>query len=216
MSPNANKPSANISVAINARETFSLKNHGALSLGAGVHLSCGRVHEVMGEAADIFAIAAARLTAGPVVWIGGASNIASLAPTGLAAFLDPTRLIATFCVSRHEVLWASEQALRTPGTGCVIAELEDGPDLTTSRRLQIAAEEGGALGIMMIEARAQTSAAQTRWICKASADREAPWIWRLVKNKSGKVGVWRAGWSPENGRKEDAPGIVLMAAATAA
>ena len=170
----------------------------------------------MGDAGDVFALHAAARRAGPVIWIADSGAISSLAPTGVQDLIDPVRIIAAACVSRTEALWAGEQALRTQGVGAVVIELDGGPDLQTSRRLQIAAEEGGGLGVVLVSGRAQTSAAQTRWFCSACADPDAKWVWELVKNKSGRIGAWRVAVSGENGGDGDAPGLVLMAAATAA
>ena len=172
----------------------------------------------MGDAADMFVIAAAAETAGPVVWIGRREDALSLAPTGLQDFLDPALITLALCVSRQEILWAAEQSLRLLKNGSVIVELDDGPDLKESRRLQIAAEEGGALGVILIRGRAQTSAAQTRWFCEALAEENAQWVWRLTKNKTGEICAWRVGWrsGPGDGEADGAPGIILMAAAAAA
>ncbi|MEX6633724.1 ImuA family protein [Hyphococcus lacteus] len=201
---------------LSAFESITPKKHGVVSIGSNLSLACGRVHEAMGDAADMFAVALAAHAKGPVVWIGRSVDVGSLAPTGFQEFFDPTRVVTVTCVSRQETLWATEQALRLPGTACVVAELGDGPDLQTSRRLQIAAEEGGALGVILISGRAQTSAAQTRWQCDPITDEDAFWGWRLVKNKNGKVGFWRVGWAPDDGRNDHAQGFVLVAAAAAA
>ena len=40
--------------------------------------------------------------------------------------------------------------MRMPGARCVVTELDEGPDLRESRRMQIAAEQGGSLGIILI------------------------------------------------------------------
>ena len=199
-----------------ALENITPKKHGLVRLGPDLSLACGRVHEAMGAAADMFALAIAAYANGPVVWIGRTEDVVSLAPPGIQEYLDPSQVIVVSCVTRQETLWATEQALRLPGAACVVAEIGDGTDLKTSRRLQIAAEEGGALGIILISGRAQTSAAQTRWQCDPITDEEASWGWRLVKNKSGNMGCWRVKWEQGDGRKDNAPGIVLMAAAAAA
>ncbi len=161
----------------------------AISLGNRVYLARARVHEVMGSAADLFAVTVAAHTSGAVVWIGQERDLFALAPTSLQQFIDPSRFILVSGVTRDENLWAMQQALLCGGAACVIAELGDGPDLKTSRRLQLAAEEGGTLGIALISGRAQTSAAQTRWSCEPCA--ENMWNWRLTKNKSGVLGDWR-------------------------
>ena len=201
---------------LSAVEGIMPRTHGVVRLGPDLSLARGRVHEAMGEAADMFAVAIAAHTSGSVIWIGQSGDVCSLAPTGCEKFFDPTRVVAVSCLTRQETLWATEQALRLPGAACVVAELGDGPDLQTSRRLQIAAEEGDALGVVLISGRAQTSAAQTRWQCDPITDEDASWGWRLVKNKSGNVGFWRARWAPDDGRGDHAPGFVFMAAAAAA
>lgn len=197
-------------------EALFPKNHGVLTLAGEIQLARGRVHEVLGAGADMFAVLAAAQAKSPIIWTGRVGDVETLAPTCLQDFIDPTRVIVASCITRSEVLWATEQALRLPGAACVIAELDDGPDLKTSRRLQIAAEEGGALGILLISARAQTSAAQTRWRCEPCADEDAQWVWRLIKDKNGRSGAWRVGRSTNSGRSDDAPGLVLVAAASAA
>lgn len=194
------------------------KNHGVVMLGDTIRLACGRVHEVLGNAADTLAIAAAAQTKGRIIWIARRRGVETLAPAGFQQFLDPTRILTVHCMSRQEILWAAEQSLRILKSGCIVIELDDGPDLKESRRLQVMAEEGGALGIILIAGRAQTSAAQTRWYCEALPNEETPWVWRLIKNKSGEINAWRVCWRCElgNGETDDASSIVLMAATAAA
>ena len=62
----------------------------------------------------------------------------SLTPAAVREFLDPARIILTNCTTRKEILWAGEQTIRANNVSCVVIELHDGPDLRTSRRLQIA------------------------------------------------------------------------------
>ena len=139
---------------LSALEKITPKKHGLVQLGPDLSLACGRVHEVMGAAAEMFAFAIASHANGAVIWIGRSEDIISLAPSGFQDYVDPSQVIVVSCVTRKEALWATEQALRSPGAACVVAELGDGTDLKTSRRLQIAAEEGGALGIILIAGRA--------------------------------------------------------------
>lgn len=195
-----------------ALDITSHKKHGDLALGDGICLGKGRAHEVMGDAAEMFAILAASRLSGPVIWIGLSSDVGSLSLTALQGFLDPARVILVTGVSRMEILWAAGQSLRMKGASCVVVELRDGPDLRESRRLQIAAEESGCLGIILIHGRAYTSAAETRWLCEASSAGDASWFWRQTKNKQGQLSAWRVEWIG----KENAPDTIHMAAATAA
>lgn len=181
-------------------------------LAGQIVLAKGRVHEVLGDSADSFALIAASHLSGPVIWCGQSREIETLAPTALQAFIDPARLLMVEGVSRDEVMWSGEQALRIAGTGCVIIELSGGPDLRESRRFQIACEESGALGLILIHGRAQTSAAETRWDCKAVSDPLYRWEWHCVKNRKGELGVWRARWQGGNNGQN----TVHLVAATAA
>ena len=187
-----------------------VKNHDIVTIADRFEMVLGRLHEVAGDAADGFAIALAAQLPGPVIWIGPARSVGSLAPTGLQKFIDPARLLLVAAATRAEILWAAEEALRRPGASCVIFELERGPDLRESRRLQIAAEQGSGLGLALISGQPQASAAQTRWICEASED--GSWLWRLVKDKGGKTGAWWVDYR----ESDDGPGALHLAAATPA
>jgi len=184
--------------------------HGHIRLAQPVELARGRVHEILGESADVFALAAIAAASGPVLWTGLRRDVGSLAPTGLQRFIDPARLILVFGGDRGELLWAAETALRARSAPCVILELKEGPGLKESRRLQIAAEESGAIGLILVQGRARTSAAETRWQCDAV--REDAWNWICTKSKRGRPGAWRVSWR----EKTDAPDLVALVAAASA
>ena len=205
--------SKNVPKALSRRlETIQFRKREDLVVAGPVRLSKERIHEVTGEAADLFAVAAAARTSGPIVWIGLARDVGNLAPTSLQSFLDPARIILAICVSRKEILWSAEQALRSPTAACVVAELGDGPDLRESRRLQIAAEEGRSIGLVLISGPTSSSAAETRWLCETSSEADFAWVWTLIKNRKGKPGAWQARW---NGKK-DAKNAIHLVSATAA
>ncbi len=195
-----------------AHDIICPNRHGGLTPGGSVRLAKGRVHEVQGESADCFALIAAASLKGQAVWIGAAGHVASLNPPAVQTFLDPAQLTVVEAVSRLEALWAGEQALRAQGAGCVVIELSNGTDLKESRRLQLAAEESGALGLVLISGRAQTSAAETRWHCMPSPDGELSWIWDCTKSRKGELSAWRVKWLG-NG---DGSNTVHLVAATAA
>lgn len=197
---------------IGAKEEICPKSHGVIALGKTVELHCGRIHEVSGDASDMFAVLTASKMSGPIVWIGLRRDVSSLAPTALQQFVDPSRLVLTEVSSRQEGLWACEQALRSKGANCVVCELDVGPNLKESRRLQISAEQSGSVGLILFNGHAQTSACQTRWQCHALCDDDASWTWKLTKNKSGNLGAWRV----RIGEQENAPGTFHMAATTSA
>lgn len=214
-----------------AAESLCPTEHGAIRLGDGIMLRRGRVHEVLGESAPVFAMAVAARPQGTVVWAGLHRDLAVLCPDGMADFIDPARLLLVEGRTRQDILWAGEQALRHQGIASVILSLTRGPTLTESRRLQLAAEESGALGLVLISERAHSSAAETRWQCtslaitdrsdgEAPAPSSAPWCWRwdCQKNRQGETGAWIVTWLGKQDRQGDDNGqdFVHMAAATAA
>lgn len=68
---------------------------------------------------------------------------------GLAALsLDLQRLVFVRPKRLADALWATEQALRTRGVGAVVCEF-DRLSTAAFRRLQLAAETGGTLGILL-------------------------------------------------------------------
>lgn len=197
--------------------SLQLQPRDELCLVAPLFLSKGRVHEVTGDSADMFAILTASRLCGPIIWIGLERNISSLAPTALQDFLDPARIILTEGICRKEVLWAAEQALRSPCAQCVIIELSNGPNLRESRRLQIAAEEGGGIGLIIIHGRAHTSACETRWNCEASNAAHNGWSWTLTKNRKGELGAWQVYWRRgEQIGEAYETGVIHLATAAAA
>jgi hypothetical protein len=105
---------------------------------------------------------------------------------------------------------------------CVIIELSKGPNLRESRRLQIAAEEGGGVGLILIHGRAHTSASETRWHCIAQNKGPNAWGLSLTKNRKGELGQWDVRWTPRAMSAEQdcggayEAGVIHLVAATAA
>lgn len=179
-------------------------------------LAAGRVHEVSGDGAWAFAAAQAGLRqppAAPVIWILPPGPRGTLReerpdPYGLAIFFDPGNLILVDAVAEADVFWAMEEALRAGLAPVIVAETASrGPwaqaDLTRSRRLQLAAENGGGVGVLITPegGSGRSNAAETRWRAEAMAacdHAEDPfalcWRWTLLKNKHGPCGGWHVEW----------------------
>jgi protein ImuA len=106
-----------------------------------------------------------------------------------------------------DALWAFEEALKCRALSCAVAELpNDAPaaDLTATRRLTLAAREGGGFGFLLRHrASALTSAAETRWRVSAHAatpDRfgglgATSFSLTLHKNRRGPTGRWPIAWN---------------------
>jgi protein ImuA len=126
---------------------------------------------------------------------------------GLALTSIDTRALIYLNVPRAEdVLWAMGEALKCRGFAAVIAEFPPATrvlDLTMTRRLALAAQEGGGIGLILRHASGiEPNAATTRWrISSAPSTPDAfgglghpTFQLDLVKNRFGQCGQWRVEW----------------------
>jgi protein ImuA len=156
--PDATLAALRAAVARIERGGAETARHGAVPLGLaaidealpGGGLATGVVHEVTGSAAGGFVAMLAGRFAGPVLWCVMEHARTGLYGPGLAAFgLDTRRLVVARCASRQDMLWAMEEGLRDPALAVVVGEPDRAVALTASRRLQLAAETGGATGLVL-------------------------------------------------------------------
>lgn len=169
----------------------------------------GCVHELTGgDAGTATAFAAAALsrvataTAKPALWIVRGRDL--YAP-GLAFYgLTPDRLIAARVRNHKDLLWAMEEALRCRGVSAVLGEARE-IDLTASRRLQLAAETGGTVGILLLGEPQRMAAASsvTRWRVSSLPGVLRPgepgvpaerWRVELLRCRGGRPGEWTLEW----------------------
>ncbi|HYM29742.1 MAG TPA: hypothetical protein VEU47_00490 [Candidatus Cybelea sp.] len=127
---------------------------------------------------------------------------------GLARFgLTPSRLILVETRRAAEALWAMEEGLRCRR---LVAVLGEGLpcDLVASRRLQLAAEAGGATALLVSHAAASASVALSRWRVKPLPSRPLPgggpgpprWQVALWRCRGGGNGEWCVEWNDASRR----------------
>jgi protein ImuA len=116
---------------------------------------------------------------------------------GLLRFgLDPGRLIVVEARRPKELLWAMEEGLRCPALAAAVGDLPSPADPTAGRRLQLAAEKGGGMGLLLC-ARGKAVAATTRWrvaAAPAGADGRPAFDVALLRARNGGRGRWRLEW----------------------
>lgn len=183
-----------------------------VEIAKGLRLRCGRIHEVIGPGADMFAVLASAKRETDIIWIGLPQAIQTLCATGLEKYVSPDRFILVETVSRSEALWSAEHALRASGGYTVVVNLPNALTLEESRRFQLAAEKGGGIGLILVQGTVKTSAAQTRWFCRPLADKNNAWEWTCIKGKNGEMGTWHV----ENQGGVNAASVVHLATATSA
>jgi hypothetical protein len=121
---------------------------GGLALGALHEVAGGGNGAIDGAAAALFAAGIAARTRGQVLWCVTRQDL--FAPALAAAGLAPDRVIYVEAGDEKSVLACFEEGLRHGGShggfGAVVAEVAR-LSMTASRRLQLAAEGSGAIGI---------------------------------------------------------------------
>jgi protein ImuA len=193
---------------------------------SGGGLAAGALHEIapggagLGDArlgdeaaATLFlAGIAARAACGTVLWALARRDL--FAPGLMLAGLPPERLLQAECGRDEEVLAVMEEGLRHGGLAAVVGETGRAA-MAATRRLQLAAEEGGTMALMLRRWRRSgedplglPSAAATRWriACLPSADLPAPGVgrprWRLIlaRQRGGEPNEWIVEGNDESGR----------------
>ncbi len=191
----------------------------ALSLGAPAldtalpwgGLPRGCLHELVAAPGDAAASGFAAMLLGKLMGTSGLALWGMLARGsrtqgqpyghGLARFgVAPERLVLVQAPDESSLLWAMEEALRARRFAAVLGE-DVAPDLTATRRLQLAAAAGETTALLVAPPRhGRISAAVTRWRAAAlPADGATTTRWHLSleRCRGGAGGAWHTEWSHE-------------------
>ncbi|MGE5537928.1 MAG: ImuA family protein [Gemmatimonas sp.] len=178
----------------------------------GGGLASGCLHEVTGSGRDGAAggFAAAllgRIAHGdaPLLWcrVATAGNPGAPYPPGLERFgIAAARVVFVEARRGEDALWAMEEGLRASGVAAVYGE-GVALDLTTSRRLQLAAESTGKTALALVPSRRAppVTAATTRWRVTALPSLPcdgAPrprWHVELIRCRGGNPNRWIVEWN---------------------
>jgi protein ImuA len=148
-------------------------------------------------AATLFLAGLAARAWGPVLWVVRRRDL--FAPGLAQSGLDPKRLIYAEAKDDAELLAVMEEGLRHRGLGAVIGEAKRA-DMTATRRLQLAAEGGRTIALLMKRAAREgsdpigmPSAAVTRWRVTSAPSTPLPvegvgrsrWKLELARQKGG-------------------------------
>jgi protein ImuA len=190
-----------------------------LSLGAAAldtalpwgGLPRGCLHELVAAPGDAAAAGLAAVLLGKLMGPGGLGMWGMLArgartqgqpyAHGLARFgVTPERLVLVQAPDEAALLWAMEEALRARRFAAVLGE-DVAPDLTATRRLQLAAAAGETTALLAAPPRqGRISAAVTRWRA-ASLPADGPactrWHLTLERCRGGAGGAWPVEWTHE-------------------
>jgi protein ImuA len=167
-------------------------------------LPVGCIHEVkaasLASALAFSSILSSRIAGeqGNIVYI---APDRSLHPLGLLPYgIKLDRLLLVSVPRSQDLAWALLEALRCAQVSAVMAVLESA-DLTSSRRLQLAAEYSGATGFLLgRNSSASIAAPITRWRISARTGNrrqqfdEPVWAADLLYCRGGRPGRWTLEW----------------------
>ncbi|MFK0334239.1 ImuA family protein [Rhizobium sp. NPDC090275] len=186
---------------------------GGLAFGALHEFAGGGAGTVDGAAAALMVAGIAAQTKGQVVWCLTRPDL--FFPALAQAGLHPKRVIFVESDKEEDVLASMEEALAFGGLGAVVGELVRLP-MTTSRRLQLAAEKTGTMGLAVRRWRRQTeasdygqpTAASTRWRVSVLPSEPLPvpgigrarWLLELIRVKAGECADFIVGACDATGR----------------
>jgi protein ImuA len=187
---------------------------------AGGGLAISALHEITGAkpglsddaAATLFLAGIAARLEGTVLWALARRDL--FAPGLAGAGLSPDRLIYAECGRDEDVLAVMEEGLRHGGLAAVVGEIGR-VNMASTRRLQLAAEEGGTTALMLKRWRKADedplglpSAAVTRWRIACAPSERLPvagvgrpcWHVELARQRGGEAFHLILEGSDETGR----------------
>lgn len=186
---------------------------GGLAHGAIHEFAGGGAGTVDGAAAALCVAGIAARTRGQVLWCLTRPDL--FFPALMQAGLHPDRVIFAEADREQDVLESMEEGLSYGGLGAVVGEIVRLP-MTASRRLQLAAEKTGTMGLVVrrwrrqLEASdfGQPTASTTRWRVSVLSSEELPvpgvgrprWLLELMRVKAGECAEFIVGACDATGR----------------
>lgn len=186
---------------------------GGLGYGAIHEVAGGGAGTVDGAAAALFTAGIAARSKGKVLWCLTRPDL--FAPAISQAGLHPDRVIYCEGDKEEDVLASMEEGLAFGGFGAVVGELVRLP-MTASRRLHLAAEKTGSMGLVVRRWRRQNEASDfgnptastTRWRISVLPSEPLPvagvgrarWLAELMRVKAGECAEFELGACDAKGR----------------
>jgi protein ImuA len=186
---------------------------GGLAFGALHEVAGGGGGTVDGAAAALFVAGVAARSRGKVLWCMTRPDL--FFPAISQAGLHPDRVVWCESDKEEEVLSAMEEGLSFGAFSAVIGELVRLP-MSASRRLQLAAEKSGTMGIALRRWRRQNEASDygqptastTRWRISTLPSERLPvagvgrarWLAELMRVKAGACAEFEIGAPDAKGR----------------
>ena len=161
----------------------------------GGGFACGAVHEILSAPsagvplvfAALLARSAINVVGGVVAWLDPRRETYPPALADLGVPLERSYMLRGRKVA--DQVWSVVECCRSEGVGAVVADL---PRLSKveARRLQLAAERGGGIGLLLRPFGSAHYAAATRWVVRPTrgSPESRQWEVELVHGHGGRIG----------------------------
>jgi hypothetical protein len=131
-----------------------------------------------------------RASTGALVWVDPAGTFYPPAVRGMGIGFEQMYVLRPRAA---DLVWATAECLRCPGVGAVVALVGQRLTRVEVRRLQLAAEQGSGVGVLLrpdAAGAADTYAAATRWLVTPAPGERGVQRWRLefVHGHGGQTG----------------------------
>ncbi|MBY5516198.1 ImuA family protein [Rhizobium leguminosarum] len=200
-------------LAFGVSEIDAVLPGGGLAYGGLHEFAGGGSGTVDGAAAALCVAGIAARTKGQILWCMTRPDL--FFPALALAGLHPDRVVFAEADKEEDVLATMEEGLGYGGLGAVVGELVRLP-MTASRRLQLAAEKTGTMGLVVRRWRRQTEASDfgqptastSRWRVSVLPSEELPvpgvgrprWLLELMRVKAGECAEFIVGACDATGR----------------
>lgn len=173
--------------------TFRTGLVGIDNLLPGQAFTRGSVHEILSDpnygTPRFFALLLAKSVGGPIVWCDPGETL--YPPAVAAAGVPMERLFLLHPKTQSDQSWAVAECMRCKGVGATIAQVGKISRIE-ARRLQLAAEQGGGIGVLLrpMDRNASTYAAATRWLVSPAQGLRTVQRWKiqLLHAHGGRIG----------------------------
>jgi protein ImuA len=153
----------------------------------------GAIHEILSEPAHgiprFFALVLARAITGNIVWCNPSGTL--YPPAIAAAGISLDKFFLLHPKSQADQSWAIAECLRCRGVGATVSQVSRLSRIE-ARRLQLAAEKGGGIGLLLrpMDRNASTYAAATRWLVSPCPGLRTVQRWnvQLIHAHGGRIG----------------------------
>ena len=135
----------------------------------GLGLQAARAHEFCGPARRMLALIAAGRAAEPCFWIRPEWGREQVNPEGMLPYANPGKLIFISPLRKEDLLWSTEETLRSGAVPLVVVDVPEPPGITSVRRLHLAAEAGAErtgvapTAILLTPGEGGARGIETRW-----------------------------------------------------